>query len=208
MFPVTFASGRALSRLVLFCLCVEPGAVPNGSKGSTGAQRISLLPARAQFELAGMLFEGRGVAQNEREAAALYRAAARRGHVGAQCALGLCCMYGRGCKLDPKEGLQWLDAAAQQGHGPAKEELASMHAAGAGVPKDAAKAARLEEEAKAWYREQLFAFYLAEAGPRGGVVAASAHDLSPHLDHVRDQLEVLRRSMAAAAVASPPPLSY
>lgn len=155
----------------------------------------------AQFQLAGMLFDGNGIAQNEKESAHVYRLAARQGHAGAQCALGLCCLYGRGCKVDPVEALQWLEGAAQQGHGPAMEELAVMYQEGSEVTVDLEKAASLLRGAKAWHKHRLFQFYLSEAGPRGGLIAASAQEIEPHLAHVESKLSEVRTSMAVLTIA-------
>jgi TPR repeat protein len=84
-----------------------------------------------------------GLAQDERRAAALYKAAAARGDAAAQHNLGL--MYMSGGKA-PK-ALKWFRAAAAQDHAPSVYNLATAYAFGTGVPRDAAEASSLYRRA-------------------------------------------------------------
>ena len=84
-----------------------------------------------------------GLAQDERRAAQLYKAAAARGDAAAQHNLGL--MYMSGGKA-PK-ALKWFRAAAAQDHAPSLYNLGTAYAFGTGVPRDAAEASSLYRRA-------------------------------------------------------------
>ncbi|CAH0380224.1 unnamed protein product [Pelagomonas calceolata] len=84
-----------------------------------------------------------GLAQDERRAAQLYKAAAARGDAAAQHNLGL--MYMSGGKA-PK-ALKWFRAAAAQNHAPSVYNLATAYAFGTGVPRDADEASTLYRRA-------------------------------------------------------------
>jgi len=72
--------------------------------------------AEAQFRLASMYQEGRGVAQNHREALRLFRAAAGQGHLPSQVNLGLIYAQGlSGIQKDQVLAWKWLAFAAAQG---------------------------------------------------------------------------------------------
>lgn len=75
-----------------------------------------------------------------------FRKAAEKGHAGAENALGIALVNGRGVEADPVEGVRWIGKAAEQGLADAQNNLGSIHAAGIGVPKDLATAA-------AWFRK-------------------------------------------------------
>ena len=80
-----------------------------------------------------------GLAQDERRAAQLYKAAAAAGDAAAQHNLGL--MYMSGGKA--AKALKWFRAAAAQEHAPSLYNLATAYAFGTGVPRDAAEASSL-----------------------------------------------------------------
>ncbi len=67
--------------------------------------------AEAQYLMARMLHEGVGSRQDTSTAAAWYRLAANKGHVGAQSELGHMLFEGIGVGRRPAEGLKWLSIA-------------------------------------------------------------------------------------------------
>lgn len=82
----------------------------------------------AMCNLADKYEHGRGVAQDLAEAVRLYRAAADRNVLAAQFSLGEMYRDGRGVPRDPGLARTWLERAAQQGFGPAREALARLPA--------------------------------------------------------------------------------
>jgi hypothetical protein len=73
----------------------------------------------AQFYLAFMYANGRGVPQNYDEAAMWCRRAAEQGHAGAQYMLGLMYDKGQGVPMNWVEAHKWLNLAA--GHAPRRD---------------------------------------------------------------------------------------
>ena len=59
--------------------------------------------------------KGQGVKQDEKEAVAWYRLAAKQGHAGAQYNLGAMCENVQGVLQNFAEALQWFQSAAEQG---------------------------------------------------------------------------------------------
>jgi len=102
--------------------------------------------ARAQCHVGLMYADGRGVPQDDKEAAAWYRRAADQGFGFAQHYLGLMYRDGRGVPQDDKEAVVWYRKAADQGIGDAQYYLGWMYEDGRGVPQD-------DKEAVAWYRK-------------------------------------------------------
>jgi uncharacterized protein len=100
----------------------------------------------AQYHLGLMYRHGRGVKQDEVEAAKWYRLAAEQGRPTAQFALGLAYQSGRGVNQDYAEAAKWLQKAAEQGRAAAQAALGLMHRFGRGVPQD-------DDEAAKWYRK-------------------------------------------------------
>ena len=70
--------------------------------------------ARAQHRRGVMYRLGRGVAQNNTEAARWYRAAAEQGNARAQTSLGFMYQSGQGVAQDDAEAVRWYRAAAEQ----------------------------------------------------------------------------------------------
>ena len=68
--------------------------------------------ADAQYKLGGMYDVGKGVPQDDAQAAIWYRKAADQGHAAAQCALGLQCSQGKGVPNDAKLAYMWLCLAS------------------------------------------------------------------------------------------------
>lgn len=94
----------------------------------------------AQYALGLLSEEGEGVPLDPAEAARWYRAAAERGHPGAQTQLARLCLEGRGVDRDPAEAARWLHSAAEQGVPAAQAGLGLLYAEGVGVPRDDARA--------------------------------------------------------------------
>ena len=71
--------------------------------------------AEAQYELGGVYLGGRGVVEDEAEAARWLRLAAEQGHVNAQNTLAFMYILGRGVVKDEAEAVRWYRMAAEQG---------------------------------------------------------------------------------------------
>ena len=102
--------------------------------------------AMAQYNLAAMYANGRGVPKDYREAMRWYRKAAEQGDASAQCNLGLMYENGRGVPKDDREAVLWYRKAAEQGNAMAQYNLGLMYGNGRGVPQD-------DREAVLWYRK-------------------------------------------------------
>mgnify|MGYP006240838927 CR=1 FL=1 len=83
-----------------------------------------------------MYEKGKGVPQDDKEAARLYRLAAEQGYADAQFNLGVMYNNGNGVPQDYKEAVYWYQLAAEQGHSKAQGNLGVMYAFGNGVMKD------------------------------------------------------------------------
>ncbi len=145
--------------LVILRLAISP---IGGSKASAGPDWVAALErqrslaakafqraaeghANAQFNLAGMYANGRGVPQDHEQAARWFQLAAEQDHAEAQFNLGNIYATGEGVPQDDEEAARWYRRAAEQGHARAQYSLAGMYASGRGVPQD-------DEEAARWYR--------------------------------------------------------
>lgn len=89
--------------------------------------------ARAESLLGLMYYRGRGVAQDDKEAATWFRRAADQGDATAQFYLGGMYSEGRGVPQDYAESTQWYHRAADQGDGQAQYNLGLAYARGEGV---------------------------------------------------------------------------
>lgn len=92
--------------------------------------------ANAQLGLGLMYAEGKGVAQDYKEAVNWIRKAAMQGDVDAQYSLGAMYFNGRGLAQDHKEAVNWFHKAATQGDASAQYNLGFMYAQGQGVAKN------------------------------------------------------------------------
>lgn len=99
----------------------------------------------AQYDLAGIYKNGRGVTRDETEAARWYRLAAESGYTRAQLNLAIMYENGQGVTQDDDEALRWYMAAAEQGDPYAQFCVGYMYENGVGVAPD-------ESEATRWYR--------------------------------------------------------
>ncbi len=79
----------------------------------------------AQFKLANMYYEGRGLARNDPEAAGWYARAAEQEHSEAQFILGTMYEKGDGVVRNDDEAYKWISRAARQGHARARVMLES-----------------------------------------------------------------------------------
>lgn len=101
--------------------------------------------AEAQFRLARLYLEGKGVEADDAAAVKWYRLAAAQGHARAQAGLGFMLHSGRGVEYDMTEAIDWYRKAANQGRASARFNLGKIHLDGEGVDADAGEAAR-------WFR--------------------------------------------------------
>ena len=99
----------------------------------------------AQFELAKMYENGKGVGKDYAEAVKWYRKAAEQGNTEAQYSLGECYEYGHGVSRDYAEAVKWYRKAADQRYAQAQCEVGECYYYGKGVNKDYAEAVK-------WYR--------------------------------------------------------
>ena len=98
----------------------------------------------AQFQAAKILHAGAdGVKRQPLAATKLYKAAAKRGHTGAQNWLGYAYQHGHGVIKDYKVAADWYKNAADLGLADAQNNLALLHVVGNGVKQDHAKAVEL-----------------------------------------------------------------
>jgi len=107
-----------------------------------GAEKIVIPGARiAQFNLAMLYEEGKGVKKDHPLAAKWHTHAAKAGLADAQFALGFLLEKGTasGTILDTPDlvnAVHWYSRAANQGYGPAQQNLAPLFLKGQGTPKD------------------------------------------------------------------------
>lgn len=90
----------------------------------------------AQFNLAQMYFQGRGVVQDYAGAVSWYRLAAEQGSELAQFNLAQMYRLGQGVEQDYAVAWQWYRLAAEQGHAVAQSNLGVMYYQGRGVLQD------------------------------------------------------------------------
>jgi len=96
--------------------------------------------ASAQSNLGVMYEQGRGVAQNYREAMRWFRLAAVQGNASAQSNLGVMYYKGQGIAQDYAEAMKWYRLAAEQRNPEAQFNLGVMYEEGRGVAQDRVRA--------------------------------------------------------------------
>jgi len=101
--------------------------------------------AEAQFRLARLYVDGKGIDADASEAVKWYRLAAAQGHARAQAGLGFMLHSGRGVEPDIAEAIEWYRKAADRGRASAQFNLGKVHLDGEGVDADV-------EEALHWFR--------------------------------------------------------
>jgi hypothetical protein len=106
----------------------------------TTLDRAGKSDPRAEYELATLYREGRGVPRNEKERLAWLQRAAEHGNADAQYELGMAMRDGRGIIQDYGRAAELLLQAAEAGNGLAQLELGIMYRSGIGIGADNAKA--------------------------------------------------------------------
>jgi hypothetical protein len=96
--------------------------------------------ASAQCNLGVLYEQGRGVAQNYREAMRWFRLAALQGDASAQSNLGVMYYKGQGIAQDYGEAMKWYRMAAEQRNAEAQFNLGVMYQDGRGVAQDRVRA--------------------------------------------------------------------
>ncbi|NGP17235.1 SEL1-like repeat protein [Devosia aurantiaca] len=86
--------------------------------------------AKAQFEVAAILGEGRAVEKNPEESAKWYERSAAQGFVPAQYRLGNLYELGSGVEKDLEQAKLWYQRSAEAGNRMAMHNLAALHAGG------------------------------------------------------------------------------
>jgi TPR repeat protein len=135
--------------LALFFLCP---ASPRADAFEDGALAFAKGDFRAAFQhwrplaeagnadaqaMTGALYaEGKGVAQDDVEAAAWLRKAAEQGVAQAQFQYAILCRNGRGALQSDAEAAKWHKRAAEQGVPEAQYHLAFAYEKGQGLPQD------------------------------------------------------------------------
>ena len=90
----------------------------------------------AQFQVAQAYWDGKGISQDDQEAARWYRLAADHGLPKAQTNLGYMYATGRGVERNDTEAFKWFLRAATAGSAAACSDVAVMFKAGRGTPRD------------------------------------------------------------------------
>ena len=102
--------------------------------------------AEAQYRLAVLYVQGRGIAQNAFDAEKWMRKAAEHAYPAAQAGLAYMYLTGLGLARDDQEALKWYRKAADLGDSNAQYSLGVLYAQGRGVSMD-------EALALDWYRK-------------------------------------------------------
>lgn len=144
-------SSRLLMGLWIFTssiACAEHVVLPNSPRLTVSEQnhveQVQQLAeqgdATAQFQLAAIYQEGRGVAQSDQSAIKWYERAAEQGHAAAQFHLGRLYEH-EGAMQDYKKAVKWYRKAGEQGY--SVKYLAAMYVEGRGVKQSIATAFQL-----------------------------------------------------------------
>jgi TPR repeat protein len=96
--------------------------------------------AKAESILGFAYYRGRGVAQNDTEAAKWFKLAAEQGDAPSRFTLGVMYGEGRGVPQDFAEAARWYRLAAEQGDAQAQYNLGLAYARGEGVTQNAVEA--------------------------------------------------------------------
>jgi TPR repeat protein len=117
----------------------------------------------AQYNIARLYYQGKGVPQDFGEAARWYRRAASRGEPYAQFFLGVMFASGKGMPQDNSAAAFWYRKSADQGAPEAQANLGALYHSGKGVPQDLV-------EAYKWFDIAASRFPPADAKNRDEVV--------------------------------------
>ena len=104
--------------------------------------------ARAQYNLGWMHANGKGTAQDFKEAIEWYKKSAELGNVNAQYNLANLYLRGQGAVQNDKLAFSWFIKAAEQGDAPAQYNLGRMYLLGKGDDKNIL-------EARFWIKQAL-----------------------------------------------------
>ena len=132
--------------------------------------------AAAQYHLATLYAEGKGVEKNDATAFKWFMRAAELGDAAAQYDVGTSYFSGTGVQKNDAEAAKWFLRAANQGMEFAQLNMGLLYAAGSGVPQD-------NIEAFKWL--ELAFFSLPAGGPRSDVARAMT-DVAEHM--TREQI--------------------
>lgn len=148
----------------------------------------------AQYALAGLYEQGRGVDRDYRAALHWYRQAAESGNSKAMGALGAMYVEGRGVEQDYAKAAEYFQAAAERGNVRSMYNLGVCHSQGRGLPQNHAKAIH-------WYTKAAKRGY-ASAMLNLGVLLAQGKGAKPNLvaAHMWLNLAAARGSKKAAAL--------
>jgi TPR repeat protein len=130
--------------------------------------------AEAQYRLATLYAEGKGVAQSDATAAEWYQRAADQGNAMAQYNLGVSYAQGLGVPKDDAKAAAWFRRAAEQGLAYAQLNLGILYAEKRGVKPD-------DVEAVKWLELAIFAL------PAGGARSDAARMLQQVADRLTDE---------------------
>ena len=119
--------------------------------------------AAAQYHLANLYADGKGVEKNDATAFKWFMRAAELGDAAAQYDVGTCYFFATGVQKNDVEAAKWFLRAANQGLEFAQLNIGLLYAAGKGVPQD-------NVEAFKWL--ELAFFSLPAGGPRSDVARA------------------------------------
>jgi TPR repeat protein len=96
----------------------------------------------AQFDLAALYKQGRGVPPDERMAAYWISKAAETGMSNAELEFGIALYLGNGVKKDEAKGFEMIRSSAEKGNPVAQNRLAHAYAGGLGTERDWIAAAK------------------------------------------------------------------
>ena len=138
----------------IFSIAVLCAAVFTPARAARAQVDLKSLTKQAQTgnvaaeSLLGELYtSGRGVPQNDEEAAKWLRKAADQGDVDAEYDLGYLFQHGKGVRQDDSQAAAWYTKAAEKGNDWADVNLGFLYERGRGVKQDYAEAARLYRDA-------------------------------------------------------------
>jgi len=115
-------------------------------QGNYGAAVMELLPlarkgnSSAQYYIAWMIHQGKGLPENNTAALAWARKAAAQGNADAEALIGLLYAQGQGVSRDDVEAARWFEKAALQGNWAGQMKMGMCHLCGLGLPMDGLKA--------------------------------------------------------------------
>ena len=127
------AAAFSVLSMLLLTICSGLAAAQDPSDLKLKAEQGD---ARSQVRL-GLLYEnGKGVAQDYKEAVKWYLKAAEQGNSSGQNNLGLMYGNGKGVLQDYNEAVKWYRKAADQGNAYGQNSLGDAYRDGKGVPQD------------------------------------------------------------------------